>query len=293
MGRLSAANVPTTTAAAITPALITPGGHMVRYVILDGTPWVVFTDLASPAGVQNIRDRLADVEDEAHRGVVSIYTGDGIRAVTIVTPVAAIFVLARGRSEDSKHLAWRMARLWRHDLLGAEKGAPGTAGIVHRTMNAIFGDITDLNRHSAALIARRATVEELGPDGLTEAGAARFLAGAGPTRVRARATTGIALTQPTPTIAGSPAPPAIAGSCPPEAQTGRGLRSPPRPFPSNPPRSEEEADAFAYFPQPLLAEIDALETATAVDLYLSPALRSSPLANLGGNDRQAPPAAAS
>ena len=225
MGRLSAANVPTTTAAAITPALITLGGHMVRYVILDGAPWVVFTDLASPAGVQNIRDRLADVEDEAHRGVVSIYTGDGIRAVTIVTPVAAIFVLARGRSEDSKHLAWRMARLC-VTTRRAEKGAPGTAGIVHRTMNAIFGDITDLNRHSAALIARRATVEELGPDGLTEAGAARFLAGAGPTRVRARATTGIALTQPTPTIAGSPAPPAIAGSCPPENADGARIAVP-------------------------------------------------------------------
>ena len=225
MGRLSAANVPTTTAAAITPALITLGGHMVRYVILDGAPWVVFTDLASPAGVQNIRDRLADVEDEAHRGVVSIYTGDGIRAVTIVTPVAAIFVLARGRSEDSRASRLANGAALRHDPPG-QKGAPGTAGIVHRTMNAIFGDITDLNRHSAALIARRATVEELGPDGLTEAGAARFLAGAGPTRVRARATTGIALTQPTPTIAGSPAPPAIAGSCPPENADGARIAVP-------------------------------------------------------------------
>lgn len=146
------------------------GEHKVRYAERGGTPWIVARDLAAPMQVGDtaIANHVAGVPAE-HRALILTESLSGVQKTVLVSPVAATFILARGRSEASKTLAWQMAELWVR-----------TRGPALDHITRVFGDDPRVNHVSAGrLIAN----DRRKCGAATEAD---WIALGGPERVRAR-----------------------------------------------------------------------------------------------------------
>ena len=78
----------------------------VRVVMIDGEPWFVAADVARVLEIQNVRQNLADFDDD-EKGVCNIYTPGGEQSMLVVNePGLYRLIFASRKPEAKKFQRW-------------------------------------------------------------------------------------------------------------------------------------------------------------------------------------------